>query len=108
MIASDEPEIHPTSSATLLPRPVASLISLITQSTSISLRLGTFFGGAAIEGARATTLTSLELSRALVEGILTRAGRDVAIRSGDEHGRTEAESLLERSVGQSIMTPCLG
>ncbi|CAG8012205.1 unnamed protein product [Penicillium olsonii] len=88
---------QPTGS-TLLPRPVASLISLITQSTSLSLRLGTFFGGAAIDGARATTLTSLELSRALVEGILTRAGRDVAIRSGDEHGRTEAESLLERSL----------
>ena len=88
---------QPTGS-TLLPRPVASLISLITQSTSLSLRLGTFFGGAALDGARATTLTSLELSRALVEGILTRAGRDVAIRSGDEHGRTEAESLLERSV----------
>ncbi|KAJ5742710.1 uncharacterized protein N7511_011111 [Penicillium nucicola] len=98
MIAENEPEIHPTSGATLLPRPVASLISLITQSTSLSLRLGTFFGGAAIDGARATTLTSLELSRALVEGILTRAGRDVAIRSGDEHGRTEAESLLERSL----------
>ncbi|KAJ5787828.1 Lipase class 3 [Penicillium paradoxum] len=88
----------PASGSTLLPRPVASLISLITQSTSLSLRLGTFFGGAALDGARATTLTSLELSRALVEGILTRAGRDIAIRSGDEHGRTEAESLLERSL----------
>ncbi|KGO69739.1 Aldolase-type TIM barrel [Penicillium italicum] len=88
----------PASGSTLLPQPVASLISLITQSTSLSLRLGTFFGGAALDGARATTLTSLELSRALVEGILTRAGRDVAIRSGDEHGRTEAESLLERSL----------
>ncbi|KAI2707487.1 hypothetical protein CBS147354_9549 [Penicillium roqueforti] len=88
----------PASGSTLLPRPVASLISLITQSTSLSLRLGTFFGGVALDGARATTLTSLELSRALVEGILTRAGRDVAIRSGDEHGRTEAESLLERSL----------
>ncbi|KAJ5194468.1 Lipase class 3 [Penicillium cf. griseofulvum] len=89
---------HAPSGSTLLPRPVASLISLITQSTSLSLRLGTFFGGAALDGARATTLTSLELSRALVEGILTRAGRDIAIRSGDEHGRTEAESLLERSL----------
>lgn len=94
---SNEIAIQPSGS-TLLPRPVASLISLITQSTSLSLRLGTFFGGAALDGARVTTLTSLELSRALVEGILTRAGRDVAIRSGDEHGKAEAESLLERSV----------
>lgn len=91
---------HPpaTSGKTLLPRPVASLVSLLTQSTSLSLRVGTFFGGVALDGARATTLTSFELGRAVIEGILTRAGRDVAIRSGDEHGRMEAESLLERSV----------
>ncbi|KAJ5595481.1 uncharacterized protein N7459_001689 [Penicillium hispanicum] len=87
-----------TSGSTLLPRPVASLVSLLTQSTSLSLRVGTFFGGVALDGARATTLTGLELGRAVVEGILTRAGRDVAIRSGDEHGRIEAESLLERSL----------
>lgn len=88
-----------TSGTTLLPRPVASLVSILTQSTSLSLRVGTFFGGVALDGARATTLTGLELGRAVVEGILTRAGRDVAIRSGDEHGRMEADSLLERSVG---------
>ncbi|KAJ5439114.1 uncharacterized protein N7458_010112 [Penicillium daleae] len=87
-----------TSGTTLLPRPVASLVSLLTQSTSLSLRVGTFFGGVALDGARATTLTGLELGRAVIEGILTRAGRDVAFRSGDEHGRREAESLLERSL----------
>ncbi|KAJ6151245.1 hypothetical protein N7470_007839 [Penicillium chermesinum] len=86
------------SGTTLLPRPVASLVSLVTQSTSLSLRIGTFFGGVALDGARATTLTGLELGRAVIEGILTRAGRDVALRSGDEHGRAEAESLLERSL----------
>lgn len=87
-----------TSGSTLLPRPVASLVSLVTQSTSLSLRVGTFFGGVALDGARATTLTGLELGRAVIEGVLTRAGRDVAVRSGDEHGRQEVESLLERSV----------
>ncbi|KAJ5699013.1 hypothetical protein N7462_001018 [Penicillium macrosclerotiorum] len=87
-----------TSGTTLLPRPVASLVSFIAQSTSLSLRVGTFFGGVALNGARTTTLTGLELGRAVVEGILTRAGRDVAIRSSDEHGRIEAESLLERSL----------
>ncbi|KAL1881554.1 hypothetical protein Plec18167_003151 [Paecilomyces lecythidis] len=87
-----------TSGRTLLPRPVASLVSLFTQSTSLSLRLGTLFGGVAIDGARATTLTGLELSRAVIEGILTRAGRDIAIRSHGELGRVEAETLLERSL----------
>ncbi|GFF45485.1 sn1-specific diacylglycerol lipase alpha [Aspergillus udagawae] len=87
-----------TSGATLLPRPVASALSILTQSTSLSLKLGSFFGGIAIEGARVTTLTGLELSRAVIEGILTRAGRDVALRSSGERGKVEAESLLERSL----------
>ncbi|DAA76725.1 TPA_exp: putative Lipase [Trichophyton benhamiae CBS 112371] len=86
------------SSSTLLPSPVASLVSLVTQSTSLSLRLWTYLGGFVINSARATTLTGLELSRAVVEGILIRAGRDVVSRSSDEHGRSEAESLLERSL----------
>ncbi|QMW45057.1 hypothetical protein G4B11_008477 [Aspergillus flavus] len=90
--------IPATSGATLLPRPVASIVSFVTQSTSLSLRVGTFFGGVAIDGARATTLTGLELSRAVIEGVLTRAGRDVATRSSGEHGRVEAESILERSL----------
>lgn len=99
----DASHVPATSGTTLLPRPVASLVSLLTQSTSLSLRVGTFFGGVALDGARATTLTGFELGRAVIEGILTRAGRDVAIRSGDEHGRMEAESLLERSVGLSCV-----
>ncbi|RJE22841.1 Lipase class 3 [Aspergillus sclerotialis] len=87
-----------TSGATLLPRIAASLVSWLTQSTSLSLRLGTFIGGVALDGARATTLTGLELSRAVIEGILTRAGRDVAVRSHGDQGKAEAESLLERSL----------
>jgi hypothetical protein len=113
MFANPDPETSPeeeqiashvpaTSGTTLLPRSVASLVSLLTQSTSLGLRVGTFFGGVALDGARATTLTGFELGRAVIEGVLTRAGRDVAIRSGDEHGKMEAESLLERSVGLSI------
>ncbi|OAT13342.1 esterase/lipase [Blastomyces gilchristii SLH14081] len=85
------------SSRTLLPRPVASLVSLFTHSTSLSLRIGTFLGGFALDSARATTLTGLELSRAVVESILVRAGRDVALQS-TEYGRAQAESLLERSL----------
>lgn len=88
-----------TSGATLLPRTAASLVSWLTQSTSLSLRVGTFLGGVALDGARATTLTGLELSRAVIEGVLTRAGRDVAVRSREEQGKAEAETLLEWSVG---------
>jgi hypothetical protein len=89
---------------TLLPQSIASVVSLFAQSTSLSLRIGTYFGGAALGGARVTTLTGLELSRAVVEAILTRAGREVADHSHGEYGRIEAETLLERSV--SYTTSC--
>ncbi|KAL4782698.1 hypothetical protein BJX76DRAFT_349157 [Aspergillus varians] len=87
-----------TSGTSLLPRPIASFVSLVTQSTSLSLRIGSYFGGVALDGARVTTLTGLELSRAVIEGILTRAGRDVAVRSSGNHGKAEAESILEKSL----------
>ncbi|PYH45337.1 lipase family protein [Aspergillus saccharolyticus JOP 1030-1] len=95
---NDTRHVPATSGLPLLPRPLASMVSFMTQSTSLSLRIGTFVGGAALDGARTTTLTGLELSRAMVEGILTRAGRDLSTRSSGEYGKAEAESLLERSL----------
>jgi hypothetical protein len=89
---------------TLLPQSIASAVSFFAQSTSLSLRIGTYFGGAALGSARVTTLTGLELSRAVVEAILTRAGRDVAGHSQGEYGRLEAESILERSVSWPSIT----
>src|ERR1700709_1381147 len=91
-----EPQ-HPAG-PTLLPSPAANVVSLVPRSSSLYLRLGTFIGGLAIDGARATTLTGLELSRAVIEGILNRAGRDVAVRSTGELGKAEAEGILERSI----------
>ncbi|EEA22702.1 hypothetical protein TMatcc_001545 [Talaromyces marneffei ATCC 18224] len=86
------------SATTLLPQSIASAVSFFAQSTSLSLRIGTYFGGAALGGARVTTLTGLELSRAVVEAILTRAGRDVSGHSQGDYGRSEADSILERSL----------
>jgi len=83
---------------TLLPAPIASAVSLIARGSSLYIRLGTFIGGLALDGARVTTLTGLELSRAVIESILHRAGNDVATRSTGEIGRAEAEGLLERSI----------
>jgi hypothetical protein len=96
--ASKDHEIQPHVGSTLLPAPIANAISLVTRSSSLYLRLGTFIGGLALDGARVTTLTGLELSRAVIEGILSRAGRDVTSRSIGELGRADAEGLLERSI----------
>jgi hypothetical protein len=94
----DNAQVTPSAGATLLPAPIASAISLVTRSSALYLRLGTFIGGLALDSARVTTLTGLELSRAIIEGVLSRAGRDVAVRSKGELGRAEAEGLLERSI----------
>ncbi|KAI9701132.1 MAG: hypothetical protein M1836_001801 [Candelina mexicana] len=83
--------------STLLPAPLTSFVHLATQSTSASLRLGTFIGSLALDGARASTLTSLELSRGLIDGILSLAGNDVSEHSRSAHGRDEAGGLLLRS-----------
>ncbi|RFU32800.1 hypothetical protein B7463_g3562, partial [Scytalidium lignicola] len=91
-------QLQPVSSSTLLPSTIASVVSLVTRSSSIYLRLGTSIGSLALDGARITTLTGLELSRAVIEGVLTRAGRDVADRSNGDLGRAEAEGILERSI----------
>jgi hypothetical protein len=103
--ASQEALSRATGSPTLLPRPVASLVTLVTQSTALSLRIGAFLGGFALDSARTTTLTGLELSRAVVEGILVRAGRDIVARTGDDYGRLEAENILERSVCSILACP---
>ena len=95
---SNQPSIA-SPGRTVLPGPIASLVTTFTQTASFGLRVGTKIGGFAIAGARETTLTSLELTRAAVEAILIRAGRDVSERRDDDLGRMEAESMLERSVG---------
>lgn len=96
---SDVDRLPPETPATLLPSPIAGVVSLVTRSSSLYLRVGSFIGGLALDSARVTTLTGLDLSRALIEGILTRAGGDVAIRARGELGRSDAEGLLERSIG---------
>jgi hypothetical protein len=92
------PHTQLQTSSTVLPKPFANIVSLVTRSSALYLRLGTYIGSLALDSARVTTLTGLELSRAIIEGILSRAGDDVAKRSIGELGRAEAESLLERSI----------
>ncbi len=87
-------------SGTLLPAPLANAVSLVTTTSSLYLRLGSFVGGLALDGARITTLTGLEVGRAVIEGILSRAGRDISTRSTGELGRLEAEGILERSIAR--------
>ncbi|KAJ9160867.1 Sn1-specific diacylglycerol lipase alpha [Coniochaeta hoffmannii] len=97
---TDDPQTSPATNPgrTLLPAPVAQAVSFATRSTSLALRVGTVLGSFGLGAAKATTLSSLELGRGILEGILSRAGKDVIARSGGELGRADAESVLEKSL----------
>ncbi|KAH6657464.1 hypothetical protein BKA67DRAFT_514796 [Truncatella angustata] len=96
--SQEQASLSTAPSRTLLPGPVASIVSLATRSTSFALRLGSVIGGYGIGAAKITTLSSLELGRGILEGILSRAGKDVLARSQSELGRENAETILERSL----------
>ncbi|KAM7216655.1 hypothetical protein V8F06_007970 [Rhypophila decipiens] len=83
---------------TLLPSPVARAVSLATRSTSLCLRMGTLITGFGFDAAKVTTLSSLELGRAMIEGILGRAGKDQISRTGSALGKRDAETVLEKSL----------
>ncbi|OIW30606.1 hypothetical protein CONLIGDRAFT_284841 [Coniochaeta ligniaria NRRL 30616] len=83
---------------TLLPAPVAQAVSFATRSTSLALRVGTLVGSFGLGAAKATTLSSLELGRGILEGILSRAGKDVVARSQSELSKADAETVLEKSL----------
>ncbi|KAI1391844.1 uncharacterized protein F4822DRAFT_107060 [Hypoxylon trugodes] len=98
LLPSSEDLLPSAAGRTLLPSPIASAVSLAARSTSFALRVGTFIGGYGLGAAKFTTLSSLELGRGILEGILSRAGRDVMSRAQSELGRTDAESILEKSL----------
>ncbi|PNY25241.1 Sn1-specific diacylglycerol lipase beta [Tolypocladium capitatum] len=83
---------------TLLPAPVAHAVSLATRSTSLAIRVGSLVGTYSLDAARFTTLSSLELARGLVEGVLSRAARDTLAQSDSALAAAAAETLLERSL----------
>ncbi|KAI0503216.1 hypothetical protein F5B22DRAFT_560256 [Xylaria bambusicola] len=93
-----EKAIPSTSTGTLLPGPMASAVSLFTRSASLALRIGTTVSGFGLGAAKVTTLSSLEVWRGILDGILIRAGRDVFVGSPSDLARADAESILEANL----------
>ncbi|KAL8296272.1 hypothetical protein RB600_001652 [Gaeumannomyces tritici] len=83
---------------TLLPFPFAQAVTLSTRSASLFLRLGTSIGGYTFHAGKAATLSGFDLGRVVVEGILSRAGKDLLATNSTEFGRAETENLLERGL----------
>jgi lipase (class 3) len=83
---------------TVLPSHIASAVSLATRSSCLAIRVGTFIGSYGFDAARVTTLSSLELGRSILEGILARAGKEMLSRSQSDLSRADAETVIERSL----------
>ncbi|KAF6840709.1 lipase [Colletotrichum plurivorum] len=83
---------------TVLPAPFAKAVSLAARSTCLAIRVGTLISSYGFDAAKFTTLSSLELGRGMLEGILSRAGKDMLTRSNSELSRADAETVLERSL----------
>ncbi|KAI1199817.1 hypothetical protein F5X97DRAFT_112496 [Nemania serpens] len=88
----------PRPAGTLLPGPVANVVSFATRSTCFALRLSTAVCGHSLGAAKVTALSTLELGRDILNGILTKAGRDVFVESSSDMARADAESILEMSL----------
>ncbi len=95
-------ESAPLTARTLLPPPVASLISLCTATASLSLRIGGFLSTSAINIARVGALTGFDVGRLGLESVLSRAGQDVPLSSTGRIGNVAAEELLGRVVGELV------
>ena len=85
-------------SATLLPSPVAYAVSLATRSSCFAIRISSRVGAYGLEAAKVTTLSSLEVARGTVEGVLGRAGRDSILGSTSDLAAADTETILERSL----------
>lgn len=90
--------VHKAHSSPLLPPPVASIVSLVTATSSLSLRIGGFLGHLAINVSRLGTLSGIELGRAVLESVLFRAGQDVLGSSSGGIGQATAETILDNTV----------
>ncbi|WYZ45499.1 hypothetical protein EsH8_VIII_000815 [Colletotrichum jinshuiense] len=90
--------LEPHQGRTILPSPIARAVSLATRSTCLAIRVGTLISSYGFDAAKFTTLSSLELGRGMLEGILSRAGRDVLVRSNSDLARADAETILEKSL----------
>ncbi|KAL2157956.1 hypothetical protein VTH06DRAFT_5011 [Thermothelomyces fergusii] len=85
--------------STLLPGPVASLVSFATRSTCLAVRITSAIGGSGLDAARFTTLSTLKVGRTILDGVLSRAGKDTAlVRSGAVQADTETgiDSVIEK------------
>ncbi|RMZ89028.1 hypothetical protein DV736_g3747, partial [Chaetothyriales sp. CBS 134916] len=84
---------------TLLPSPVATLISAGTGIGALGVKAGTRVAGWGLYAGREGALRTLSLGRTAAEGIFFLAGQDVALHTTSELGQQDAAHILARAIG---------
>ncbi|KPI45346.1 uncharacterized protein AB675_2396 [Cyphellophora attinorum] len=85
--------------ATILPRPMATVISGATGIASLNVRAAMKIGGWTLYASREATLKSLSVARSAAEQVLLLAGRDVAYRTEPGSlGHLEAANTLQSAI----------
>lgn len=73
----------PASGPTVLPATLASAVSFITRSSTISIRLTSIVGEVVLDGVRVGAMTGIDIGRTVLERVLLTAGRDVRDTRGE-------------------------
>ncbi|RMZ79380.1 hypothetical protein DV738_g3417, partial [Chaetothyriales sp. CBS 135597] len=88
-----------TQNRTLLPGPVAALVSAGTGIGALGVKAGTRVAGWGLYAGREGALRTLSLGRTAAEGIFFLAGQDVALHTTSELGQQDAAHILARAIG---------
>ncbi|RMD39941.1 hypothetical protein DV735_g5188, partial [Chaetothyriales sp. CBS 134920] len=84
---------------TLLPGPVAALVSAGTGIGALGVKAGTRVAGWGLYAGREGALRTLSLGRTAAEGIFFLAGQDVALHTTSELGQQDAAHILAKAIG---------
>ncbi|KAK9475478.1 uncharacterized protein V1510DRAFT_358860 [Dipodascopsis tothii] len=72
-----EPRQAPVLSRTLLPFPLACVVSSVSRTTTIALRLGTYVSDTVLESSRIGTLTTIDVYKRALESLIWKTEVDV-------------------------------
>jgi hypothetical protein len=96
--------------ATILPDKLALLVSRLSYVGTLSIRSSALLAEAALEGARIGTITSLEMGRKTLEGLVSSVF-DLLVRDSNNFGSTRRGAfgaLVEKYSNIGVTRSCFG
>jgi hypothetical protein len=107
-VASPSATENLNTSSTILPEQIALVVSRLSYVGTLSIRSSALLAEAALEGARIGTITSLEMGRKALEGLVNSVF-DLLVRDSNNFGSTQRGrfgALVEKYSTLGVY-PCL-